>query len=655
LPRTTSNPGNEEQAIVLKLIQSAGQWAFLRLEQGGNVVFGEHANPLYHLGAIAFFMFWVVLGTGILLFVFFDTGLTAAYASVEDITQQWYFAGLMRSLHRYASDVMVVAMLLHMLRHLLFDHHRGFRWFSWVSGVIVLWVVYASGINGYMLPWDRLAQFVTTATFEWLDWLPIFAEPIARNVLHEGSVNDRLFTLLVFMHIGIPLFLGVLLYVHTQRVARAETIPARPIAIWVSVALLALSFAMPVVSQGPANLDTVVASVNLDWFLLAVYPLIYEWGAGKLWMLVGIGTAVLLLLPWLPPQRRAREAGMQLTVRPGDYTLVARPGETILEAGLRAGVPLPFDCRSGGCGLCKCTIRQGTVDYGAYLKSALSDAERAAGRALMCSAVALSDLELECPDIGVTGDFPVRTFIARVVRLEKLAPDVMRLLLRPEGGVRIEYHAGQYLNVLIGDGERRAFSFATAPHESDLIEFHIRLVPGGTFTTWVFNAMKEGDEFKLEGPLGRFYLREESDRPIVFLAGATGFAPVKSMIEHAFHIGLKRKMYLYWGTRNRAGMYMYDLAERWAKEHDNFAFIPVLSEPRPENHWQGRVGYVHEAVLQDFPTLVNHEVYACGSMQMVEAAHTEFRTHGMADDLCFSDAFFLAPHIKTAIEAKGVS
>jgi NAD(P)H-flavin reductase/ferredoxin len=634
---------------VLKLIQSAGQWVFLRIEQGANAVFGERGNPLFHLGGIAFFMFWIVMASGILLFVFYDTGLTAAYQSVEDITAQWYFAGILRSLHRYASDLMVVAMLLHLFRHFLFDHHRGFRWFSWVSGVAVLWLVYASGINGYMLPWDRLAQFVTTATFEWLDWLPLFAEPIARNVLREGSVNDRLFTLLVFMHIGIPLALGAALYVHTQRVAKAEMMPPRPITIWLSAALVALSLAKPALSQGPANLDTIVASVDLDWFLLTIYPLIYEWSPGKLWLLVGGGTVFMLLLPWFPPKRRSREAGFQLTIRPGDYAVVVQPMETILEAGLRADVALPFDCRSGGCGECKCTIRQGKIEHGPYLKSALSEEERAAGKALMCCAMPLTDLEIECANIGETRELPIRTFVARVVKLEKLAPDVMRVLLAPEDGERIAYRAGQYLNVLIGDGERRAFSFATAPHDNAYIEFHVRLVPGGAFTTWVFHGMKEGDLIKLEGPVGRFYLNEESERPIVFLAGATGFAPVKSMIEHAFHAGIKRKMYLYWGTRTRPELYMFDTARQWAKDHDNFVFVPVLSEPRPEDRWEGRVGNVHEAVLQDFPTLVNHEIYACGSTRMVEAAHSQFRLHGMADDLCFSDAFYLAPRIKAEI------
>ena len=179
-----------------------------------------------------------------------------------------------------------------------------------------------------------------------------------------------------------------------------------------------------------------------------------------------------------------------------------------------------------------------------------------------------------------------------------------------------------------------------------MIELHIKLVPGGAFTTYVFNAMKQGDMLRCEGPLGSFYLREDTDRPIIFVAGSTGFAPVKSMVEYAFHAGLRRPMYLYWGVKTTADFYMKELPERWAREHDNFKFIPVLSEPAPGAGWTGRVGTVHEAILQDFPDMAGCEVYACGSVGMVESAHSAFLQKGMAEDRCFSDAFNFAPHIK---------
>lgn len=635
---------------MIRFIQQAGQWAFLRLDRALNAAFGDRLNPLYHLGAIAYLMTWVVTATGLYLYIFFDTGIKAAYASVESITHgQWYIGQVVRGLHRYGSDAMVLAMGLHMLRHFLFDRYRSFRWFSWVSGVAVLWLVFASGINGFMLPWDRLAQYVTLASAELVDWLPIVAEPMARNFLREGSVNDRLFTLLVFMHIGIPLFALLVLWIHTQRVPRAETAPPRALTLPLLAALVLLALAKPVLSQGPANLDAVAASIALDWFYLPLFPLIYAWSPKAVWLLLGGVTLLLVLLPWLPPKRQRKGAEYRMLARPGDAVAAVRPGETLLEAGLRAGLQLPFECRSGGCGACKCTVLQGYVDYGVYQAGALTEEERRAGKVLMCCATPLSDLEVECETATAAADLPVRTFQARVERLEPLAEDVMRLILKPLVDEPIRFHAGQYINIVLEDRERRAFSFATAPHESEFIELHVKLVPGGAFTTWVFNAMKPGDLLTCEGPLGRFYLREDTDRPIVFVAGSTGFAPVKSMVEHAFRVGLKRKLHLYWGVKSLQDMYLRELPERWAREHDNFKFVPVLSEPAPEDNWSGRTGNVHEAILQDFPDLVNCEVYACGSVGLVQAAHDAFRRQGMPEDRCFSDAFEFAPHIRAGI------
>ena len=631
----------------MKIVRFAGQWLFLRLEKAFNVIFGDRLNPLYHLGAIAYFMTWVAVASGVYMYAFFDTGVQQAYTSVEHITHdQWYIGQIMRGLHRYASDGMVLAMGLHMLRHFAFDHYRGFRWFSWVTGVLVLWLVYASGINGFMLPWDRLAQFVTTATAEWLDWLPFFSEPMARNFLREGSVNDRLFSLLTFMHIGISLILLLGLWVHTQRVAKAPTNPPRYLAAPLLATLIALTLAWPVASQGPANLDTVVTNLKLDWFYLLIYTLIYAWSPKEVWLLVFAGSGLLVMLPWLPPRRRAKTKEFLITVRPGDATVVARAGETILEAGLRSAIDLPFECRSGGCSVCKCTILQGTVDYGAYQESALTETERRAGKALMCCATPLSDLDLECEHIGATSDIPIRTFMARVQKLGPLAEDVMRVVLKPQDPEPVRFHAGQYINIVLEDRERRAFSFATAPHETELIELHVKLVPGGAFTTYVFNSMKEGDTLRCEGPLGSFYLREDSDRPIIFVAGSTGFAPVKSMVEYAFHAGFKRPMHLYWGVKSLKDLYMRELPERWAREHNNFKFIPVVSDPAPGDNWQGRTGLVHEVILQDFPNMTSCEVYACGSVGMVETAQSAFLQKGMAEDRCFSDAFNFAPHIK---------
>ncbi len=639
-------PPYEGREQVLRVIQRVGQSVFQGADAVFNRVFGEHLNPLYHLGALSYFMVWVVVATGLYVYVFFKTGVNEAYASVEYLSvDQWWLGGVMRSVHRYASDAMVLTMLLHFLRHFLFDQYRSFRWFSWVTGVFVLWLVYASGVNGFMLPWDHLAQFVTVGTAEWFDALPIFGGTLVRNFIYEGAVNDRLFSLLSFIHIGLPLGLLLLLWVHTQRVPRASVMPPRRLAVYATVALVALSLVLPVRSQGgPADLGAVVASVEMDWFYLPVYALLYRWTPAQVWMLVGGISALLLLAPWLPP-KRARKQGFHIMLHPENRIVPIRDGERVLEAVLRDGVGMAYDCRNGGCGVCKCSLLQGEVDYGVYQKAFLTDEERAQGKFLPCVATPRSDVEIEHVPVGAPTSSPVRVYSARVTRMNRLTHDVMQLFLKVQGDQTPGYYAGQYIDVLLPDGDRRSFSFATAPEGADEIELQIRWIKGGKFTTHVFTEMKVGDVVRFEGPLGSFFLREDSQKPIIFVAGATGFAPVKSMVEHAFKVGMKRRMFLYWGVRSLRDLYLPDLPRQWEAEHENFRFVPVLSEPAPEDHWTGRVGLVHEAILADFPDLTQHQVYACGSVAMVQSAAPAFLAKGMSEHDCFSDAFRLAPRL----------
>jgi CDP-4-dehydro-6-deoxyglucose reductase, E3 len=304
---------------------------FLRAEALFNRAFGDKANPLYHLGAISFWLFWIVGASGLYLYAFFDTSVTGAYRSVLALTHdQWFAGGVLRSVHRYASDAMVVTMAIHALRHYAFDRLRGFRWFSWVTGVALFWLVYAAGANGYMLPWDGLAQFVTQASFEWLDALPGFGGTLIRNFIRPESVSNRLFSLLVFIHIGLPLVALLLLWIHVQRVPKAQTQPPRPIALAVLATLSLLAIVLPVASQGGvADLARQPTVLALDWFLLALYPLVYVWPLVAVWALVGGSTLLLVALPWLPPRRRgAREA--HITLHPGALPVTARAGETLL-------------------------------------------------------------------------------------------------------------------------------------------------------------------------------------------------------------------------------------------------------------------------------------------------------------------------------------
>ncbi|MCC6710562.1 MAG: cytochrome b N-terminal domain-containing protein [Gammaproteobacteria bacterium] len=624
--------------------QSLLRACFMRVEALFNRAFGDQLNPFYQLGALAFFLFWVVVGSGLYLYAFFDTSVEGAYRSVDALTrQQWFAGGVLRSVHRYASDAMVVTMLIHLLRYWAFDRLRGFRWFSWVTGVVLLWLVFAAGVNGYMLPWDKLAQFVTQASFEWLDWLPGFGGTLIRNFIYDRSVSNRLFSLLVFIHIGVPLLVLLLMWVHVQRVPKARTQPPRVIVLSVLAMLVLLALARPVVSHEAAHLASAPVLLDFDWFLLALYPLVYVWSPAEVWALV-LGVSVLLLLaPWLPPRRANAASEHNVVMHPGAVSVSTRVGETLLEAGLRAGLTLPYECRAGGCGVCVCTVLNGRVEHGNYQPSALDGAMRARGQALMCCATALDDVEIEIDVETLSAPtLAPQRHQATLSGIETLAPDVRRLWLTVEGGERIAFSAGQYINIVLDDGATRSYSFANAPHDNGRIELHVRRVAGGRFSELAFERLRVGDTLRFEGPFGRFTLHEGS-APILFIAGATGFAPIKSIVEDAFHRAIERPMFLYWGVRARADLYMATLAEQWAAEHPNFHFVPVLSAPAGDDDWPGRRGLVHDAMLADLPDMRGYELYACGSLNMIENAVPAFLAHGLDEGACYSDAF-LSPH-----------
>ena len=297
----------------MKHVKRGLRTGFLWAEGWFDRAFGPAWNPLYYLGALGFFYYWVVAVSGIYVYILFDTGTTQAYASVEYMTyEQWYLGGVMRSLHRYASDGMVLMMAVHMLREFSLDRYRGPRWFTWFTGVPVFWLVIACGITGYWMVWDKLAQYVAVKTMEWFDWLPIFGEPIARNFLAPEMLDDRFFTLLTFIHIAVPLILLLVLWIHLLRISRARVNPPRGLAIGSLAMLLALSLFKPAESQGPADLATVPASVGLDWFYLAGYPLMDLWSNGAVWAFAAALTVMLAALPWMPPLKRIPAAVVDL-------------------------------------------------------------------------------------------------------------------------------------------------------------------------------------------------------------------------------------------------------------------------------------------------------------------------------------------------------
>jgi len=275
-----------------------------RVEAGFDRPFGSRANPLRHLGALGFYLFWIILGSGVYLYFAFDATATGAYRSIDGLGRTPVGA-LARGLHRYASDAFVVVIALHLVREWLLGRFTGARWFPWVTGVALVALVYASGIGGYWLVWDSLAQFSLTATAEWLDRLPLFGLTLVRNFLDSGQMSDRFYSLLLFLHIGIPLTLLAGMWLHIQRIVRADVTPARALALGTLVTLAVLSFVDPALSQAPADLTAAPSALPLDWWLLFIHPLMYRTSPAALWIAVAGFAAVTLALPWLVRAPRA--------------------------------------------------------------------------------------------------------------------------------------------------------------------------------------------------------------------------------------------------------------------------------------------------------------------------------------------------------------
>ena len=326
----------------------------------------------------------------------------------------------------------------------------------------------------------------------------------------------------------------------------------------------------------------------------------------------------------------------KITLKPSGREFEVAEGESVLSAALRSGLNLPHSCRGGSCLSCRAQILEGRITYPRGRPPALTADEVEQGWALLCQARADSDLTLESVPREVPGNVRVRRLPCRVQRLERLSSDVMAVFLKLPGFEPFEFLAGQYVDILMADGRRRSFSMANPPHENELLELHVRRVPGGEFTSHVFEKMQERALLRVEGPLGHFYWREDSSRPVIMVAGGTGYAPIKSILQHVYQGSVHRDVHFYWGVRTRE-----DLYDRWVEnaQWNGFEFTPVLSEPRPEDHWSGRRGLVHETALQDHPVLSAYDVYLAGPPAMVEAARRDFHAAGLPPERLFFDSF----------------
>jgi len=323
------------------------------------------------------------------------------------------------------------------------------------------------------------------------------------------------------------------------------------------------------------------------------------------------------------------------------------PGETVLEAARRAGLALPYSCLAGVCGSCKATLIKGYCTYPRTPPTALNAAEQARHQVLLCQAVPASDLVIAAREVASVADMPRRVITLKLVDKTQLSDDVVRLTLLTARGERLRRLAGQYLDALLPDGRRRAFSIANAPHEGDSIELHVRRVAGGGFTSYVFDEMDVGAMLRVEGPLGTFVAREDSERPMLMVAGGTGFAPIKALVEHFRHLGSRRPITLYWGARTPRDLYLRALPERWARDDASLRFVPVLSDSEHAGHF--RRGFVHEALLEDHADLAPFDLYMSGPPTMIDAGRRAFVDAGLPEDRLFYDSFDYAPDVLAEI------
>ncbi len=328
-----------------------------------------------------------------------------------------------------------------------------------------------------------------------------------------------------------------------------------------------------------------------------------------------------------------------VTIQSSGHRFQVENGEKVLDAALRQGVILPYGCRNGACGSCMGYVTRGAVHYPDGTPLALGEHDITAGRALFCQARASSDLEIMVREVDAARDIEVKTFPCRVEKLEHLAHDVIRVYLKLPSSDRMQFLAGQYIDVLIQGHEPRAFSIANAPHSDEFIELHIRFVAGGLFTEQVFHSMREKAIWRIRGPLGTFFLREDTERPAILIGGGTGFAPLKGILEHAFETGINKPLHLFRGVRALRDLYLNELPQQWLAEHPNFSYTPVLSEPLDTDTWNGHTGYVTDAVVAAYPDLSGHDIYMSGPPVMVESGHRLFLRHGLDESRFFSDAF----------------
>ena len=341
----------------------------------------------------------------------------------------------------------------------------------------------------------------------------------------------------------------------------------------------------------------------------------------------------------------------KVTIQPSGHEFTVETGESVLEAAMRQAIELPYGCRNGACGCCAGYLLEGEVRY-VDEPIALSEEMIKENKALFCVAEPISDLVIRVEEITDLDSIQIKNLRCRVEEKQQLSHDVIALKLKIAGDERLQFHAGQYIEFILEDGKRRAFSIANAPHADELIELHIRHIPGGKFTDFLFDEMPNKTMLRMEGPLGSFYMRENSQRPVIMMGGGTGFGPLKAMIDHAIYVGFDQPIHLFMGVRALRDLYMQDMVDEWLKVNRQITFTPVLSEPLPEDNWNGETGFVHEAVARTYADLSGFDIYMSGPPPMVHTAMDVFLKQGADRDHVYSDAFEYSADATKAIAEK---
>ncbi len=349
--------------------------------------------------------------------------------------------------------------------------------------------------------------------------------------------------------------------------------------------------------------------------------------------------------PEIPPaQAETAKVSIEVTNQRNHSKFPVNSGETILDAALRDNRIFPYGCRNGVCGACKSTLVAGKVDYGEYEESALTEAEIEQGKVLLCQAIPLEDAVIDADEVMSGQNIRIKMLPCRVTKLSKVAHDVMLVFLGLPKSQQFNFIPGQYIDIVMKDGQRRSFSIANLPRQTseEGLELHIRHVPGGQFTPKVFTSMREKDLLRLEGPFGTYFLRSEADQPIIMIAGGTGFSPIQGLVQQSLEGNPAQRIHLFWGARDEQDLYRNDLAEQWARQHENFTYTPVLSDSTSAE-WRGASGWVHEAVLASYDDFGEFDVYASGPPVMVDAVRDGLGAKGMQAERFFFDSFTYAP------------